>query len=414
MKVDLVSPTKVVSLAEISDRIDYGYTASATTRPVGPKFLRITDIQNGQVDWTDVPYCQYSGTPDDKANLRPGDIVFARTGATTGKSYLIRQCPVDSVFASYLIRVRPSQRVNARYLAHFFQTPNYWAQIYRNSAGTAQEGVNASKLKQLQVPLPSLEEQQYIADLLDRIEHLRQLRIKCLFLLDELLPAVFIDIFGDPITNPFNWKRLPFEELLEAIESGWSPVCLDRPAAPDEWGILKLGAVTQCIYLEEENKALTADRIPRPALEVKSGDLLFSRKNTKELVAACALVHHSRQKLMLPDLIFRFCLKPNAPCRPEYLWGLFTNTSKRKHVQQLASGTSGSMPNISKEKLKKLLIEIPSTDRQIKYAQAYQTIRRIQNEMAQSLDHLEQLFSSAQNELFAASHSLSKQESVDV
>src|SRR6266481_1608404 len=85
--------------------INYGYTESASSEPVGPRFLRITDIQNDQVDWNSVPYCKIEPADLPKYRLANGDIVFARTGATTGKSFLVAD-PPEAVFASYLIRVQ--------------------------------------------------------------------------------------------------------------------------------------------------------------------------------------------------------------------------------------------------------------------------------------------------------------------
>lgn len=90
--------------------------------------------------------------------------MFARTGATTGKSFLIRECPTDAVFASYLIRVRVGDSVDPRFVSHFFQTPMYWAQIARSARGVAQPGVNATTLKALEIPLPPLAEQRWIAE----------------------------------------------------------------------------------------------------------------------------------------------------------------------------------------------------------------------------------------------------------
>ena len=84
-------------LASIAASVDYGVTASASSESVGPKFLRITDIQDGKVDWGSVPWCKASIKEVDSARLRAGDIVFARTGATTGKSFLVRSCPEDAV-----------------------------------------------------------------------------------------------------------------------------------------------------------------------------------------------------------------------------------------------------------------------------------------------------------------------------
>lgn len=207
-------------LNELATSIDYGLTASATDNPVGPKFLRITDIQNGKVNWNSVPFCKPSEKEQSRFMLAPGDIVFARTGATTGKSFLIDECPANSVFASYLIRVRPSERLNPRFLYHYFQTEDYWKQIASRSSGTAQPGVNASKLANLRIPLPPLAEQWRIAEVLDRADILRQKRRLAIPKLDALLRSVFLDMFGDPVTNPKGWRTSRLESFGEFIGGG--------------------------------------------------------------------------------------------------------------------------------------------------------------------------------------------------
>jgi type I restriction enzyme S subunit len=164
---------KVYSLSALSDSIMYGVTASASMKPIGPRFLRITDIQGGMVKWEDVPYCAISDKEMRENALQSGDIVFARTGATTGKSYLIRDCPKDAVFASYLIRVRPGQKVDPFYLSGYFQSRAYWFQISETASGSAQPGVNATKLGRLQVPLPPLPLQQQFAHIVHQFERLR-------------------------------------------------------------------------------------------------------------------------------------------------------------------------------------------------------------------------------------------------
>ena len=93
------------TIGGLVNKVQYGYTTSASEVPCGPKLLRITDIQDGAVNWNNVPYCEITLENKDKYLLKPGDIVFARTGATTGKSYLIQEC-LESVFASYLIRLQ--------------------------------------------------------------------------------------------------------------------------------------------------------------------------------------------------------------------------------------------------------------------------------------------------------------------
>ena len=104
---------KWVSLSKVST-IDYGYTASADFTSQGPKFLRITDIQNGNVEWEQVPSCLIDESNEKKKRLGDGDIVFARTGGTTGKSFLVKN-PPRAVFASYLLRVRADNVVEPNY-----------------------------------------------------------------------------------------------------------------------------------------------------------------------------------------------------------------------------------------------------------------------------------------------------------
>ncbi len=147
------------SVRDVSRTIQYGYTQSGTSEPIGPKFLRITDIQDGRVNWGKVPYCEISNEDRQKYTLYKGDIVFARSGATTGKSYLIRECPL-SVFASYLIRVQPFPQVLPEYLYAFFQTSSYWDQI--TTRGNAQPNANAQVLGSITFPLAPIAEQQQI------------------------------------------------------------------------------------------------------------------------------------------------------------------------------------------------------------------------------------------------------------
>jgi len=156
-------------LRDIS-HINYGYTESANANKVGPHFLRITDIQDNTVDWSTVPYCQIDSNDLPKYRLADGDIVFARTGATTGKSYLVNE-PPKAVFASYLIRVQlHSNDLLPQFLFLFLQTRLYWAIIRAGVSGSAQGGFNATKLGEIIIPFPkALSQQRKIVAKLDAL-----------------------------------------------------------------------------------------------------------------------------------------------------------------------------------------------------------------------------------------------------
>ncbi len=166
MNSEMMKDWRKLKLGDIAV-ISYGYTAKAFVENVGSKFLRITDIQNDMVNWSSVPYCQITEDDSKKYKLIDQDIVFARTGATTGKSYLICD-PPEAVAASYLIRLRiQDPTVSAKFISKYFQTREYWDNVSSGISGSAQGGFNASKLSALVVHIPPLPEQKRIVAILD-------------------------------------------------------------------------------------------------------------------------------------------------------------------------------------------------------------------------------------------------------
>lgn len=154
-------------LQDCSSKIEYGYTASAqSTGEV--QMLRITDLQAEGIDWTAVPYCEISSADEEKYKVQPGDILFARTGGTVGKSHLMLD-ERRSVFASYLIRLRTLSALNVNFIAFWLQSADYWKQIYAGVSGTGQPNFNGSKLSQLAIALPPRNEQDRIVVLLSEV-----------------------------------------------------------------------------------------------------------------------------------------------------------------------------------------------------------------------------------------------------
>ena len=177
----------------------YGYTEKSSFDIAGPHYLRITDIQGETVDWNNVPNCSIDETNYQKYSLHPNDIVVARTGATTGKSYMIGE-DIDAVFASYLIRVQITNiRLLPKFLYMFFQSQEYWSQIMELSAGIAQPGVNARKIQSMMICVPSLPEQQEIVRILDRLlareQRARQAAEETLAAIDRMKQSILARAF---------------------------------------------------------------------------------------------------------------------------------------------------------------------------------------------------------------------------
>jgi len=145
---------EVKTIADLCESVSYGYTASATREEIGPKFLRITDIVPDLIDWAGVPFCEI---PEDKAPkylLEPGDIVVARTGATTGYAKRLNKLHPETVFASYLVRVRAGEGVSNRILGVLMESDDYKQFIKTNIGGAAQPQANAVVLTSMRLAVP--------------------------------------------------------------------------------------------------------------------------------------------------------------------------------------------------------------------------------------------------------------------
>jgi type I restriction enzyme S subunit len=292
----------------------------------------------------------------------------------------------------YPLRV-DEQLVCRPFLGYVLRSQDFLAYAAKHSTRTNIPKINREALAGYEFALPPLPEQKRIAAMLDKADAIRRKRREAICRLDTLYSAVFCYLFGNPVRNERRWPRVQLNEIVECIDSGWSPVCLDKPVEPGQWGVLKLGAVTYCRYRPTDNKALPPTLAPAAELEVKKGDLLMTRKNTYELVAASAYVWDTPPRLLLPDLMYRFRLRESTAVLPEYLWGLFTHPAKRRRLQSLAGGTAGSMPNVSKGRLLVQEIEMPPLDLQRQYSRVVHHVNHRERQFQASLTKTEALFS---------------------
>jgi type I restriction enzyme, S subunit len=133
--------------------IQYGLTESASGEAIGPRFLRITDIQGGRVNWSQVPYCRVSNNGIEKYRIFDGDIFVARTGASTGENIYVVD-PPEAVFASYLVRFRFTDGGIARVVGEFMRTPDYFEFVQGCIGGSAQPNASAQTLASAEFAFP--------------------------------------------------------------------------------------------------------------------------------------------------------------------------------------------------------------------------------------------------------------------
>ncbi|AQG80594.1 restriction endonuclease subunit S [Spirosoma montaniterrae] len=359
------------------------------------RFIQIDDLRNDKlVKFT-----------DDKSGVEAhqNDLLIAWDGANAGTVGWGLNGYVGSTIV--LIRLKEPDQWHTPFLGFFLRSQ--FNTLRANTTGATIPHLSRISLDNLQVPDISLDAQRQIAHILSRAEELIAARQQTLALLDDFLKSTFFDMFGDPVNNKKGWKVEKLEKCLTRIDSGWSPVCLDEVKQSDEeWAILKLGAVTSRYFKSNENKKLPDSLRPRPNIEVRKNDLLFSRKNTRELVGACAYVFDTPPGLMLSDTIFRLVHDQNV--RGQYLWYLLNGSKFRKSVQALASGSAGSMPNISKERLANLKIPLPSLDLQSQFAEIVNRVEALKAQQRESLTELKHLYQSLMQRAFAGQLDVSR------
>lgn len=282
-----------------------------------------------------------------------GTLLFAMYGSV-GKTAIVRG------------RVSTNQAIlgiypNPKFLNLFYL--KYWLAAQQNrfekdAQGVAQKNLSAGYLRDLEIPLPPLPEQRRIAAILDKADAVRRKRQESIRLTEEFLRSVFLDMFGDPVMNPKGWPKLTVGSGLESIDAGWSANGDDRSRQAEEWAVLRISAVTSGRFLPAECKVVSEKDISRPLIVPRRGDLLFSRANTRELVAATCLVETDETHVFLPDKLWRIVTNKKKLC-PEYLKYLLSHSKFRELLTKQATGTSGSMLNVSMAKLRNMEMPFP-------------------------------------------------------
>lgn len=237
----------------IAQTIQYGYNAPALEHGV-IKMVRISDIQENCVLWDNVPYCLIDENDIDTYLLKVNDILFARTGGTVGKSFLVEEVPEKAIYAGYLIRTRYSSLLNPRYMKSFMESQLYWEQLKNGTIATAQPNCNGKTLAKMLLPIPPTKEQDRIVKKLTQLSS---------FLDNYGLCQDRLNLLNDEIK-----EQLKKSILQEAIQGKLVPQLTEEGTAQDlleqikkeklnlvKGGKLKKSALaTSVIFRGDDNK----------------------------------------------------------------------------------------------------------------------------------------------------------------
>lgn len=322
-----------------------------------------------------------------------GDFVYSKIRIKQGSCAIVpSSIPAVAVSAEYPVYKILKNKVLPEYFSLLIRCRPFLHILDGLShGGSTKTRIHPNQFESISVPIPPLSAQQFIVECWQQSqtdivaeenyakEAERIAEIEFVKSLGLATPAnltrhkVFslrweqLDRWGVGVNQPanrldINTSCFPvrlLSELIADLENGWSPQCLTRPAEDDEWGVLKVGAVSFGTFDQRQNKALPEKLHPIQRYEVKPGDLIISRANIARYVGACALVKEARPKLMLCDKLFRVVWKTQSAIIPEYLDEVMKTPHLRYQIENALTGTSPTMKNISKPSLLALRIPLP-------------------------------------------------------
>jgi type I restriction enzyme S subunit len=344
------------TVRELCGQPQYGHTESATHEAVGPKFLRITDIQDGDVNWDAVPYCACDEPA--KYRLADGDIVFARTGATTGKSYLVHN-PPEAVFASYLIRIRPGTRVLPEYVWWYFQSSGYWASVFGGIDDGNRPNMNGTKLAALRVPFPKSKAEQRrlvarIETLTTRLDQARQARRAALAEAEMLLPSQLERLLGG--TANAAWERCSLGTYVRIVGGfAFKSSTYRHEGVP----------IVRISNLDNEQVDVAASpRVPESVAKeaevfrLKPGDVLIALSGAT--TGKLGVVPPECNGWLLNQRVGKFQPRDAKRVHPRFLFW----AAKRVQKIVLDSAYGGAQPNISPKDIEAMEFAFPPFDEQ--------------------------------------------------
>lgn len=302
----------------------------------------------------------------------------------------------DAYQRTYIIEDNGSGKLYIPYLYYFME--GYVKELRKQAIGGVIKYIKLGNLTEALIELPDIDTQKAVVEVLDKVKRVLDSRDLELIKLDDLIKARFIELFGNPITNEKCWNQVPLSTCVESIDNGKSFVCDSEARQGTSPAVLKLSAATYGNYRPEENKAILDEKQFVEEAAVHSGDLLFTRKNTPELVGMCAYIYKTPDGLMLPDLIFR--LNTTKRCNKIFLWKLINHDLFRGCIQAIATGSAKSMSNISKERLLKIKVILPPNDLQEQFAAFVAQTDKSKAVVQKALDETQLLFDSLMQKYF--------------
>ena len=355
----------------------------------GIRIIRIANVQKGYIEDSAPVFYPDDSKDAKKYSLEEGDILMSLTGNVGRVAKLSKEfLPAALNQRVACLRIKDGIPLDKAFLFNLLYSDYFEQQCIAASKGVAQKNMSTEWLKEYEVPIFPMEQQKAIASVLDKVTELIALRKEQLAKLDQLVKSRFIELFGKTT------EVVPISYYIKALTAGKSLAGEEECANK----VLKTGAATYDEFDATQVKNLPVDYSPVPEHLLKDGDIIISRMNTAELVGATAYVWKAPQNTYLPDRLWRAELKPNT--NAIFVWQMLIQPSTKDQIRREASGTSGSMKNISKPGLLGIQVKKVPFEMQNQFAAFVEQTDKSKLAIQQSLNKLELLKKSLMQEYF--------------
>ena len=390
--------TEVVKISEVASQVrGVSYDKEASSREPREGFLpilRANNITDEGLAFSDFVYVPKSFVSQ-RQKLLTGDIVVAASSGSldvVGKAAPLR-CAFEGSFGAFCKVVRPNERVFPSYLANFFKTPTYRRIISSLAAGANINNLRSEHIDNLQIPLPPFEEQRRIAEVLDKAESLRAKRRAALAQLDSLTQSLFLDLFGDPVANPKGFEIGRIRDLLDSASYGTS----EKSGPHGEYAVLRMNNITRSGEMNfTDLKFMDLNESLHERYLVRTGDVLFNRTNSAELVGKTGIIRVSKPMAYAGYLIR---LRVSADNDPEFLWGFLNSEYSKRMLRGMCKSIIG-MANINATEIQSMKIPLPPLDLQREFARRITAVEKLKTSQRAALAELDALFASLQHRAF--------------
>lgn len=324
--------------------------------------------------------------------VKKNDIAIALSGATTGKYGVYRYdipCLLNQRIG--LIRLKNNKLLDQKYF--FFYLGKLKSKILRQAQGVAQPNISTKEIGKLTIPLPPLPVQKKIAAILDAADALRQKDKALIAKYTELAQALFLEMFGDPVTNKHKFKLGTVGNLLTEVKYGTSA----KAGEDGKYPYLRMNNITYEGYMDfSKLKYITLPEKDKPKYLIKRGDLLFNRTNSKELVGKTGL-YTGDDEMAIAGYLIR--ARVNKDANPYYIWGYLNSKHGKLTLAGMCKSIVG-MANINAKELQSIKILHPPIELQNQFAERIEAIEHQKHQAELSLQKSEMLFGSLMQKAF--------------